>query len=144
MLAGNVKIIKTQPDLPTPAYYSDGAAGLDLAANDNYAIAPGEIRVIRTGIKMEIPEGCEGTIRGRSGLAFKHHVFATHIGTIDADYRGELLVMLINRGTDIYWISKGDRVGQIVISPIVKVSVEEVDLLSKSKRSANGFGNTGK
>jgi len=143
MLVVKMNIVRLDKDLPLPAYQTEQAAGLDLHAVDDAVILPEEIKVIKTGVKVEIPEGFEGTIRGRSGLAFKHRIYVTHIGTIDADYRGELLVMLTNRGSEAFTIRRGDRIGQLIISPVARVELNEVTELGSSQRGDKGFGSTG-
>lgn len=132
-------------DLPLPKYHSDGAAGIDLhCAIDVAVLQVGEISKIPTGVAVEIPNGYEGQVRGRSGLAFNYHVFCTHVGTIDSDYRGELFVMLRNLGKTDYTIRRGDRIGQLVISAATQAMIEEVGELSKTDRNTNGFGSTGR
>lgn len=125
--------------LPLPAYATDGAAGLDLCAAADVAFSgPTEIP---TGFAVEIPDGYEGQVRGRSGLAFKHGILA-HVGTIDSDYRGEVKVMLVPTAGAIL-LHKGDRVAQLVISPVKRAEVQEVDELTGTARGEGGFGSTG-
>jgi dUTP pyrophosphatase len=133
-------------DLPLPRYMSDHAAGLDLlAANDDpIAISPGEIKLIPTGLYLEIPVGYEGQVRARSGLALRHGLMLPNApGTIDADYRGELQVILGNCGRAPYTIERGMRFAQLVISPVAHVDVVEVQELAETARGAGGFGHTG-
>lgn len=133
-------------DLPLPQYMSAHAAGLDLyAANgEPISIAPGEIRLIPTGLFLEIPFGYEGQVRARSGLALRHGLMLPNApGTIDADYRGELQVILGNCGPEPYVIERGMRFAQLVICPVAHVQVAVVDDLSDTVRAAGGFGHTG-
>lgn len=133
-------------DLPLPRYMSAHAAGLDLhAANDEpITVAPGEIKLVPTGLFLEIPPGYEGQVRARSGLALKHGLMLPNApGTIDADYRGELQVILGNCGRTPYTIERGLRFAQLVISPVAHVEVVEVQELAESRRGGGGFGHTG-
>jgi dUTP pyrophosphatase len=133
-------------DLPLPRYMSAHAAGLDLhAANDEpITIAPGEIKLIPTGLFVEIPPGYEGQVRARSGLALRHGLMLPNApGTIDADYRGELQVILGNCGRQPYTIERGTRFAQLVISQVEHVEVVEVEQLADSTRGTGGFGHTG-
>lgn len=133
-------------DLPLPRYMTDHAAGLDLyAANDEpIVIAPGEIKLVPTGLYLEIPPGYEGQVRARSGLALKHGLMLPNApGTIDADYRGELQVILGNCGPAPYTITRGTRFAQLVIAAVARVDVVEVEELAGSARGAGGFGHTG-
>ncbi len=133
-------------DLPLPQYMSAHAAGLDLyAANDEpIAIAPGEIKTVPTGLFVEIPVGYEGQVRARSGLALKHGVMLPNApGTIDADYRGELQVILGNCGREAYTIARGLRFAQLVISPVAHVAVVPAEELAGTQRGTGGFGHTG-
>ena len=130
-----------------PAYATDGAAGLDLCAAHCLAawvyVMPGERLSILTGIAVEIPPGYEGQVRGRSGLAFRLDVFVPQTGTIDSDYRGEIRVLLENRGADPFVVRRGDRIAQLVIAPVARVHVEQVETLTETTRGAGGFGSTG-
>jgi dUTP pyrophosphatase len=141
--------IRRQPgteDLPRPQYMSDHAAGLDLhAANpDPITIAPGEIKLIPTGLFVEIPIGYEGQVRARSGLALRLGLMLPNApGTIDADYRGELQVIVGNCGSQPFTIERGMRFAQFVIAPVAHVEVVEVDQLSDTTRAGGGFGHTG-
>lgn len=133
-------------DLPLPQYMSQHAAGLDLhAANDDpIRIAPGEIKLVPTGLFLEIPEGYEGQVRARSGLALRQGLMLPNApGTIDADYRGELQVILANCSNAPYTIERGMRFAQLVISPVAQVEVVEVETLAESTRGSGGFGHTG-
>jgi dUTP pyrophosphatase len=141
-----LKITKLNSLAMIPAYATKHAAGMDLcAALEKPAVMkPREIKLIPTGLALEIPQGYEGQVRPRSGLALKHGISIVNApGTIDADYRGEVGVILINLGTQIFTINPGDRIAQLVISPVVKTQIVEVKTLQKTKRGAGGFGHTG-
>ena len=141
--------IKTLPHfegLELPAYETTSAAGMDLrcACSESLVIQPGERKAVPTGIAMAIPAGYEGQVRPRSGLALKKGVgIINSPGTIDADYRGEILVPLINLGKDNLVIERGMRIAQLIIAPVMRVVWEEVSDLSGSARGAGGFGHTG-
>jgi dUTP pyrophosphatase len=133
-------------DLPLPKYMSSQAAGLDLyAANaEPITVAPGEVRLIPTGLFVEIPPGYEGQVRARSGLALRHGLMLPNApGTIDADYRGEVQVVVGNCGRQPYTIERGTRFAQLVIAPVAHVEVVEVSELAQSQRGDGGFGHTG-
>jgi dUTP pyrophosphatase len=141
--------IQRQPgseDLPLPRYMSEHAAGLDLcAANDEpLTVAPGEVKSVPTGLCLEIPRGYEGQVRARSGLALRHGLMLPNApGTIDADYRGELQVLLGNCGHEPYTVTRGMRFAQLVIAPVAHVQVVAVGDLAQSERGDGGFGHTG-
>ena len=133
-------------DLAAPAGASASSAGSDLRAAlaEPAVLEPGGRALIPTGIRAEIPPGFEGQVRPRSGLAIEHGVTVLNApGTIDADYRGEIAVALINLGTEPYTIRRGDRIAQIVIARVAQPAWEEVERLSESERGAGGFGSTG-
>ncbi len=133
-------------DLPLPQYMSAHAAGLDLHASNNepIQISPGEIKLIPTGLYLEIPAGYEGQVRARSGLALRHGLMLPNApGTIDADYRGELQVILANCGKEPYTVTRGMRFAQLVIQRVEHVEVLPVAELSATQREAGGFGHTG-
>ncbi len=133
-------------DVPLPQYMSEHAAGLDLyAANDEpITIHPGEVKLVPTGLFLEIPVGYEGQVRARSGLALRHGLMLPNApGTIDADYRGELQVILANCSRAAYTIERGMRFAQLVISKVEQVVVSEVSELADSTRGGGGFGHTG-
>ncbi len=135
-------------DLPLPAYQSAHAAGLDLIAavpaDAPVEIAPGGRAMIPTGIAIALPPGTEGQIRPRSGLAIRHGVTVLNApGTIDADYRGELQVILVNLGAETFVIRRGMRIAQLVIAPIQHVKLVESENLDATEREAGGFGSTG-
>lgn len=132
--------------LPLPAYQTAEAAGLDLpaAVDAPLEIAPGTIAMVPTGLSLAIPPGHEGQVRPRSGLAVKHGLTVVNApGTIDADYRGEVKVALINLGLAPVTIQRGDRVAQLIIAPVVRAELTEVAELPASQRGAGGFGHTG-
>ncbi|MEL7429153.1 MAG: dUTP diphosphatase [Pseudomonadota bacterium] len=134
--------------LDLPGYETPGSAGLDLRAaiadNEPMILAPGARALVPTGMIMEIPAGFEGQVRPRSGLAYKHGITCLNTpGTIDSDYRGELMVLLINHGELPFTIERGMRIAQIVIAPVIQVSVVEATLSSETVRGTGGFGSTG-
>ncbi len=134
--------------LDLPAYESTGAAGLDLraaVADDRpLLILPGRRSLVPTGLIMEIPEGYEGQVRPRSGLAFKHGITCLNTpGTIDWDYRGEVKVLLVNLGDEDFTVTRGMRIAQLVIAPVTRVAVEERTVAGGTVRGAGGFGSTG-
>lgn len=134
-------------DLPLPAYESAGAAGADLRAAimDDHVIAPGAKALIPTGLKIALPAGHEAQVRPRSGLAAKHAVTVLNTpGTIDADYRGEIHVILINHGSEAFTVERGMRIAQMVIAPVVQASFTLAKTLPETVRGAGGFGSTGK
>jgi dUTP pyrophosphatase len=129
-----------------PKYETSGSSGLDLAANidANITINPGKLAIIPTGLAVSIPKGFEIQIRPRSGLAAKKKITVLNTpGTIDADYRGEIKVILINHSDEIFTVEKGLRVAQMVICPVIQASLQEVDELSETTRGEGGFGSTG-
>ena len=134
-------------DLPLPRYASEDAAGLDLLAaiDEPVELAPGTRKLIPTGISIALPQGYEAQIRPRSGLALKHGVgLLNSPGTIDADYRGEIAVILINHGDAPFTIARGDRIAQLVVAPVTRLAWVENEILPESARGAGGFGSTGK
>lgn len=133
-------------DLPLPAYETEGAAGLDLRAAIGAALtlAPGARALVPTGLAMQLPEGFEGQVRPRSGLALRHGVTVLNApGTVDSDYRGEVSVVLINHGSDPFTVMRGDRIAQLVIAPFTHALLSEVGTLSETARGAGGYGSTG-
>lgn len=135
-------------DLPLPAYQSAQAAGLDLMAavpaEAPVTLAPGERAVIPTGIAVSLPAGTEGQVRPRSGLAARHGVTVLNSpGTIDADYRGELLVILVNLGNDSFVITRGTRIAQLVVASVLTATISEIQNLEETSRGIKGFGSTG-
>ncbi len=140
---------RVRADALAPAYMTAGAAGMDLAAamDAPVVLEPGERAAVPTGLVLEIPAGFEGQVRPRSGLARKHGIGMVNApGTIDGDYRGEVQVLLINLGLRAYTIAPGDRIAQLVIAPVTRVELEELDEggeLSATERGTGGFGHTG-
>lgn len=133
-------------DLPLPAYATEGASGLDLyaAVEEPATLAPGERRLIPTGIRIAVPPGYEGQVRARSGMALQRGLGLPNApGTIDSDYRGEIRVILINWSTEPQTIYRGDRIAQLVIAPVVRAELIEVDSLDETLRAEGGFGHTG-
>jgi dUTP pyrophosphatase len=146
-----VKVLLTRKpgceDLPLPAYQSDGAAGMDLlaAVADAVTLAPGERRLIPCGVFIALPEGYEAQVRPRSGLALKHGIsMANTPGTVDSDYRGELQVIVINLGQEPFMVTRGLRIAQLVVAPVTRAELVEVDELPQSRRGTGGFGHTGR
>lgn len=140
--------MRLDPRAHVPAYQSDQAAGLDLAAclppDETIRLEPGQIAMVRTGLAVAIPPGFEGQVRPRSGLASRFGITLPNApGTIDADYRGEILVPLINLGRQPFTIEHGLRVAQLIIAPVARVQVVTVASLDVTPRGANGFGSTG-
>lgn len=134
-------------DISIPAYMTPQASGMDVCAaiGVDQIMKPGEIVLIPTGFAIAIPQGFEVQIRPRSGLAIKHGISIVNApGTIDADYRGEIKIGLINLGQKPYTIHRGDRIAQMVIQKVYQARMETVDKLDKTERSAGGFGHTGK
>jgi dUTP pyrophosphatase len=135
-------------DLPLPAYQSEQAAGLDLhaavPASAPLIIAPGDRAMIPTGIALALPPGTEGQVRPRSGLAARHGVTVLNApGTVDADYRGEIQVILVNHGSDPFTVERGMRIAQLVIAPTVHAMISAVTRLDETTRGPAGFGSTG-
>ena len=140
-------IKKLHPDVEIPSYKTSGSSGLDLQAfiDKNIIIKPNETKLIPTGLSMAIPENFEIQIRPRSGLALNNSISVLNTpGTIDSDYRGEIKIILINLGKSNFVIKNGDRIAQMVITPIVKVNFENVEELPETLRGEGGFGSTGK
>ena len=130
--------------LPLPAYASEGAAGMDVVAAETLTLRPGARHAVATGFAMAIPAGYEVQVRPRSGLALKHGVTCLNTpGTIDSDYRGEVKVILANLGDEAFEIKRGDRVAQLVPTPVQRAAFTEVETLGETVRGAGGFGSTG-
>jgi dUTP pyrophosphatase len=141
-----VKIINESGN-PLPAYATEGSAGMDLCAHihESVVLEPLERRLISTGLFIELPTGYEAQIRPRSGLALKQGITCLNSpGTIDADYRGEIGVILINLSNEMQVIKTGDRIAQMVIAPVTQISWEPATALTPTNRGAGGFGSTGK
>jgi dUTP pyrophosphatase len=134
--------------LPAPAYATADAAGMDLSAavedDAPVTLAPGQRAAIPTGLQLAIPQGFEGQVRPRSGLALKNAVTVLNApGTIDADYRGEVKVILINLGTEPFEITRGMRIAQLVFAPVVRATMQQAATLDETARGEGGFGSTG-
>jgi len=148
MTAVRYTVLPHGEGLPPPSYRSELAAGLDLAAATKEGtvlrLAPGERSLVPTGIVLQLPAGFEAQVRPRSGLAHRHGVTVLNSpGTIDADYRGEIQVLLINHGKEIFSIARGDRIAQLVIAPVTAVTLEQEEKLTITGRNTGGFGSTG-
>jgi dUTP pyrophosphatase len=140
----NVKFTKLTESAKTPQYKSSGAAGADLCADHDVRVWAGEMEKVHTGISIELPPGYEAQVRPRSGLAATYNLTVLNSpGTIDSDYRGEIVVLLMNHGPHTYDVKAGDRIAQIVIAPVVQVQFEEATELDETERGADGFGSTG-
>lgn len=130
--------------LDLPRYATPGAAGMDVVSAEDVILAPGARHAVATGLAMAIPQGFEIQVRPRSGLALKHGITVPNTpGTIDSDYRGELKVILINHGDEPFAITRGDRVAQLVLAPVIQGRWEEVEQLDDTVRGSGGFGSTG-
>ena len=141
-----VRIKRLRPDASLPRYMTSHAAGMDLAAaiDEPVTLAARERASVGTGIAISLPEGYEAQIRPRSGLATRHGITLLNSpGTIDADYRGEIRVILINHGSEAVTIRSGDRVAQMIVGPVTRVDWIEVDELDETERGGGGFGHTG-
>ena len=139
-----VKRLPHGEGLDLPAYATAGAAGMDVLSAEDVTLEPGARHAVATGLAMAIPQGYEIQVRPRSGLALKHGITVPNTpGTIDSDYRGELKIILINHGRDPFPIARGDRVGQLVLAPVVQGAWEEVAELDATDRGSGGFGSTG-
>lgn len=133
-------------DLPLPKYMSDSAAGMDIVAavTEDIILKPGDIKLIPTGLRIALPEGYEAQIRPRSGLALKHGITLLNTpGTIDADYRGEIGIIVINAGHEDFAVSRGLRIAQMVINRYERANLIEVQSLDETARGEGGFGHTG-
>ncbi len=142
-----ILIKKLSQDISLPKYETDDSSGMDLAANikEPISIEPGKTSIIPTGISLSIPKNFELQIRPRSGLAAKNQITVLNTpGTIDADYRGEIKVILINLSNKSFLVEKGARIAQMVLCPIVKAQLREVENLDDTSRGSGGFGSTGK
>lgn len=141
-----IQRVRENHDLPLPAYKTEGSAGFDLRADikDPIVLKPFQRHLVPTGIALEIPIHCEAQVRARSGLAIKNGIALVNApGTIDADYRGEIQVILINLSDQDFTIERGERIAQIVINPIVHADFQEVTELTETSRGEGGFGSTG-
>ncbi|NLA04277.1 MAG: dUTP diphosphatase [Firmicutes bacterium] len=141
-----VKVLPHAAGLPLPRYMSAGAAGMDLfaALSESAAIEPGTVELIPTGLQVAVPQGYELQIRPRSGLAARHGIgLLNSPGTVDADYRGEIKVILINLGPVKFTVSRGDRIAQMILCPIPRMKLLPTETLPETTRGRGGFGHTG-
>ena len=139
-----VKRLPHGEGLDLPRYATDGAAGMDVLAAEDVTLPPGGRHAVATGLALAIPDGYEIQVRPRSGLALKHGISLPNTpGTIDSDYRGELKIIMINLGEAAFAISRGDRIAQLVLAPVVRAAWNEVADLDDTGRGAGGFGSTG-
>ena len=146
MLTIELKKLDNFKALDLPAYETNLAAGVDLRAaiSEPLVLAPGARSLIATGLAMALPAGYEAQIRPRSGLAYKHGISVVNSpGTIDADYRGEVKILLINHGQEPFTIERGDRIAQMVIAPVTQANFKIVETLSETERGSGGYGSTG-
>lgn len=146
MVSVAVKRLPHNADLPLPAYESAAAAGMDLPAaiEQELTLAPGERALVPTGLAIALPDGYEAQVRPRSGLAARNGITVLNTpGTVDADYRGEVKVILANLGNEDFTIERGMRIAQIVIAPVVQAVWQEADSLPETARGEGGFGSTG-
>lgn len=131
-------------DLPLPSYATSGAAGMDLRASEDVVLGAGERLAVPTGLVVALPEGYEGQVRCRSGLALRHGLSLVNgVGTIDSDYRGEVKVLMVNLGSETVTLKRGERVAQMVVVAVERVELEESENLSETSRGSGGFGSTG-
>ena len=132
-------------DFPLPEYATPASAGVDLRASEGCVIPPGGRALVPTGLRIALPEGYEAQVRPRSGLALRHGVTLPNSpGTIDADYRGEIGVILMNLGQEPFIVEPGDRIAQMVVAPVTRVAWSEVEELDATERGEGGFGSTGR
>jgi dUTP pyrophosphatase len=147
-MIATLKLRRTGPvEVPLPAYQTPGSAGLDLCAalEAPVRLAPGERRLIPTGLVLELPEGHEAQVRPRSGLALKHGIGIVNApGTIDSDFRGEVGVLLVNHGQEPFVVEPLSRIAQIVVAPVVQVRVQLAESLTETSRGGGGYGSTGR
>ncbi len=146
-----IQIMRLRPeqdaDIPLPRYMTPDAAGMDVCAavQQDTVLEVGQIRLLPTGIAMALPRGYEAQVRPRSGLAIRHGIGLINApGTIDSDYRGEVMIALINHGRSAYTVHRGDRIAQMVIQPVCQARLEVVEHLGQTARSTGGFGHTGR
>lgn len=132
-------------DFPLPEYATPASAGVDLRASEARVIPPGGRALVPTGLRIALPEGYEAQVRPRSGLALRHGVTLPNSpGTIDADYRGEIGVILMNLGQEPFIVEPGDRIAQMVVAPVARVAWSEAEVLDATERGEGGFGSTGR
>ena len=139
-----VKVLRTDPEAQLPAYAHPGDAGMDVRSIEDVTLAPGARALVRTGLVLELPPDAEAQVRPRSGLALKHGVTVLNTpGTIDAGYRGEVGVILINLGAETFVVEKGMKIAQLVVAPVAQAEIVEVSAVDATDRGAGGFGSTG-
>jgi len=139
-----IEIKKLSEKAIIPVYQNPGDAGLDLCSIEEYSLHPNETKLIKTGLAISLPDGIEAQIRPRSGLALKHSITVLNTpGTIDSGYRGEVSIILINHGKETFYITPGMRIAQMVIAPVLRAEIEEVESLDETQRGTGGFGSTG-
>jgi dUTP pyrophosphatase len=139
-----VEKLENAKDIYLPEYQTEGASGADVRAAEDTILEPNEVKAISTGLRLEIPYGYEIQVRPRSGLALKHKVTVLNApGTIDSDYRGELKILLVNFGKENFFIKRGERIAQLVVSPVTKANFIEGKVNFDTKRNSGGFGSTG-
>nr|VFJ93133.1 MAG: deoxyuridine 5'-triphosphate nucleotidohydrolase [Candidatus Kentron sp. LFY] len=144
MMTSLLKIKRLTKDAILPSYAHPGDAGMDLFSCSDAAIEPGKVALVGTGLSMELPPNTEAQVRPRSGLALKNNITVLNTpGTIDEGYRGEVAVILINHGSVRFIIKKGMKIAQMVIKPVIRVEIAEVESLRDSRRGERGFGSTG-
>jgi dUTP pyrophosphatase len=140
-----VPVIRLSDDARLPCYATDGAAGMDVAAAEAIVLPPGGRAAVGTGLCIAVPEGYEIQVRARSGLALRDGLFVLNgPGTIDSDYRGELKIIIANIGSEQFEITKGMRIAQLLLAPVVRIAWAEVNELSPTARATGGFGSTGR
>lgn len=137
-----LQIQKLDPAAKIPTFSYKGDAGMDIFSIEDVEILPGEKAVVRTGLKLAIPEGCAGFVWDKSGMAVKHHI-KTMAGVIDSNYRGEFQVVLTNLGKVSYHIEKGSKIAQLIIAPVTSPQIEEADITDQTERGGGGFGSSG-
>ncbi len=139
-----VKVLRSDPEAQLPAYAHPGDAGMDVRSIEELMLAPGARALVHTGLVLMLPPDAEAQVRPRSGLALKHGVTVLNTpGTIDAGYRGEVGVILVNLGTEPFTVEKGMKIAQIVVSPVAQAEIVEVASVDETDRGAGGFGSTG-
>ena len=144
MISVAIRQLENGQGLPLPAYETAGAAGMDLRAAEDAVLAPGARLLMPTGLSIALPDGFEAQVRPRSGLAVKHGVTVLNSpGTIDSDYRGEVKVPLINHGQQPFVIARGDRIAQMVVASVTRISWTVAEVLDETQRGSGGFGSSG-
>ena len=139
-----VKVLRSDPAAQLPAYAHPGDAGMDVRSVEDLTLAPGARALVRTGLVLMLPPDAEAQVRPRSGLALKHGITVLNTpGTIDAGYRGEVGVILVNLGAEPFTVEKGMKIAQIVVSPVAQAEIVEVSAVDMTDRGAGGFGSTG-